>query len=144
MGLFDAFIKEVAGSAGMDSPEQQGMMSSVMDVINSPQVGGLTGLMKNFEKAGLGQVAQSWVGTGANLQATPRQIQQGLGTDLVGSIAQKMGLSPAMASMALSVLLPLIVDKLTPKGQMPPPQQGADLGALLKGLGGLGGLLGGR
>ena len=37
--------------------------------------GGLGGLLQQFQNAGLGHVAQSWVGNGPNQAVTPDQLQ---------------------------------------------------------------------
>lgn len=79
-------------------------------------LGGLAGLVQMFQKNGLGEIVNSWVGTGKNLPISAEQIKQGLGGDLLNQLAGKAGLSPDAASAQLSGLLPDLVDKLTPNG----------------------------
>lgn len=98
-------------------------------------LGGLAGLVEQFSRAGLGDVVNSWVGTGQNLPVSPDQIGQVLGGDTVRGMAGQLGLDPGDLLGQLSQALPQVVDKLTPQGQIP---QG-DIG----GMGDLGGLLGG-
>ena len=61
----------------------------------------------------------SWIGTGQNLPISADQMQHVLGSDQVKELAAKAGMSPDMASNALSQLLPTLVDQLTPSGQVP-------------------------
>ena len=84
---------------------------------NSP--GGLSGMLQSFHDKGLGGLMSSWIGTGQNLPISADQIQHVLGSDQVKELAAKAGISPDMASSALSQLLPTLVDKLTPNGQVP-------------------------
>jgi uncharacterized protein YidB (DUF937 family) len=78
----------------------------------------LAGLVPAFQKNGLGDVVNSWVGTGKNLPVTPDQIKQGLGSDFLSQLASKAGVSPDAASAQLSSLLPDLIDTLTPNGKI--------------------------
>jgi uncharacterized protein YidB (DUF937 family) len=66
---------------------------------------------------------------------TPDALGNALGSDAVAGFARQMGIEPGEALGQLSQMLPQVVDKLTPNGQVP---QG-DLGSLLGSLGGGGG-----
>lgn len=96
-------------------------------------LGGLGGLVQAFERNGLGHVAQSWVGTGQNLPVSPEQLQQVLGSDLIGGLAQQLGLSPQQASSGLADVLPQLVDRLTPQGTLPQGQ--IDIAGIMSALG---------
>ncbi|MFN3823642.1 MAG: YidB family protein [Pseudorhodobacter sp.] len=102
--------------------------------------GGLAGLMAQFQQAGLGDVAQSWVGVGENKPVAPSQIEQAFGQTGLRRIAAKSGVSEAEAPGLLAQILPVLVDQMTPKGA-PPEQAPPNADAL---LGMLGGLLGKR
>lgn len=81
--------------------------------------GGLGSLLEQFRNSGLGQQADSWVGTGQNHSITPEQINSVIGHGKLAEIAQQAGLDPAQLSQLLAQALPTIVDKLTPGGQLP-------------------------
>jgi uncharacterized protein YidB (DUF937 family) len=85
------------------------------------QPGGIAGLADKFAKGGLGEVAQSWIGSGQNIPISASQIQSVLGDSVVQDVAKKMGISPTAASGQLAELLPGIVDHLTPNGVAPEP-----------------------
>lgn len=97
------------------------LAASVLQMINN-QPGGLGGLIQTFQQKGLGELVNSWVSTGQNLPVSADQIQQALGNDKLQEIAQQSGISAESVSSHLSSLLPALVDKLTPDGQV--PQQG--------------------
>jgi uncharacterized protein YidB (DUF937 family) len=92
--------------------------------------GGLGGLVGAFEKAGLGDVAQSWVSKGGNLPISAEQIQAVLGSGPVAQFAEKLGVDPQAAAGHLAQLLPQVVDHLTPEGAIPTGALGALEGLL--------------
>ena len=86
--------------------------------------GGLGGLVGALTQGGLGNVASSWVGTGANLPVSAEQLQSALGGGggsggLLAQLAQSAGLSQGDTASGLAQVLPGLVDKLTPDGQIP-------------------------
>jgi len=89
-----------------------------MQMINS-QPGGLSGLVQQFHDKGMGGLVSSWVGTGQNLPVSADQLEHVLGSEQVKEIAAKAGISPDMVTSHLSQLLPMLIDKMTPNGQMP-------------------------
>ena len=121
MGLFDS----VAGGLGQMLGGQQAqsaagdnpMLQAVLGLMN--QNGGLSGLLGKFQQGGLGELVQSWVGTGANLPISAEQIQQVLGSGVLGDMASKLGMQPDQVAGALSQSLPQAVDAMTPTGQVP-------------------------
>ncbi|MDP3348969.1 MAG: YidB family protein [Hydrogenophaga sp.] len=133
-----------AGGSGGLSPKL--LITMVSTLLNN--AGGLQGLLAKLQSAGLGDAAQSWVGTGANQPVNPAQLGQALGPDLMGMIAAQLGGNQDQASIALADLLPGLIDQLTPQGQVPADNGLGALGALLGGQsnpapGDLMGLLGG-
>lgn len=134
MGLLDGLAGQVLGSlAGTGGGEaQQGGLLAVVGKLIAQQPGGLQGLIGAFERNGLGGLAASWVGTGANLPISAEQLQSALGSQQIGSLAASLGFSPQDASAKLASMLPQVVDKLTPAGAVPDE---ASLGGLLASLG---------
>jgi uncharacterized protein YidB (DUF937 family) len=82
-------------------------------------LGGLGGLLDKLQKGGLGNVANSWVGSGQNQPVAPGQLGPALGSDLIKTLAQRSGLSEEELTKQLSQILPGVVDKLTPAGRLP-------------------------
>jgi uncharacterized protein YidB (DUF937 family) len=114
MGLLDSIL----GSLTQGGSGNQ-LLDAVLSMINNPQTGGLEGLVRRFQERGLGGLADSWVSTGQNLPISPDQITHALGSDQIGSLAEKFGLSSGDLSSKLSQMLPQVVDKLTPNGEIP-------------------------
>ena len=82
-------------------------------------LGGLGGLLDKLQKGGLGNAANSWVGSGPNQPVSPGQLGSALGPDIIKTIAQRSGLSEDEITKQLSQVLPGVVDKLTPQGRVP-------------------------
>ena len=80
---------------------------------------GLNDLLKQFDQAGHGQAAQSWVGHGANQQLSDHDLENALGSDTVNSLAEQAGLSRVELLSGLREHLPEMVNKLTPDGRLP-------------------------
>lgn len=84
--------------------------------------GGLGDLVKQFQTAGKGDAADSWVGTGANKTIPPADLAEVLTPEQTEFLMQKTGLSREDLLAGLSQELPEVVDKLTPQGRLPAPQ----------------------
>ncbi len=112
MGLLDDIANKMAAESA--NP----LASHLMEMIHS-QPGGLSGLLQNFHDKGLGELVTSWVGTGQNLPISADQIQHVLGSEQVQQLAAKLGIPSGVVSSQLAQLLPTVVDKLTPSGEVP-------------------------
>ena len=127
MGLLDSLLGSLSQS-GAGSGSGNALLDTVLKMVNDPAHGGLPGLLQSFQDKGMGGIVDSWVSTGQNMPISPDQLSQGLGSDKLGSLAQSLGMDQGDLSSKLSELLPNVVDKLTPGGQVP---QGNELGDLL-------------
>jgi len=108
MGLLDGVLGGLVG----------GGLAAVVGRLIDDQ-GGVAGLVSKFEKGGLGAIAQSWVGTGANAPVSGDQLHNVLGSDLIQQLAAKAGMSPQDLVHKLSEILPGVIDKMTPGGVIP-------------------------
>ena len=82
------------------------------------QNGGLEGVLGKFRQAGMGVQADSWVSTGPNMDISPDQLQEVLGSGALSDVASKLGMSEEQAGSAMSQVLPELIDQLTPQGQV--------------------------
>jgi uncharacterized protein YidB (DUF937 family) len=116
MGLLDSLENQELGNVlgGSSNPVATGLLQMIQN-----QPGGLQGLVQSFHDKGLGGIASSWVGSGANSPITAEQVHQVLGSDQVKALAAKAGINPDTAGSVIAQLLPTLVDKLTPNGSVP-------------------------
>jgi uncharacterized protein YidB (DUF937 family) len=118
-------LKQKVGALGAAVPGVEGQLKHVLDLVNDPAHGGLTGLVQRFQSQGLGATIQSWIGTGTNQPITPAALQKVLGDQRIQALATKMGISPETVAHQLSAVLPTVIDHLTPTGQLPGVPGGA-------------------
>jgi uncharacterized protein YidB (DUF937 family) len=97
---------------------------------------GLDSLLEQFQRAGFGNEAQSWVGTGRNEPMPPNALESVFGRDGMAEIARHAGVSEQDASRGLSELMPEVIDRVTPDGRAPDENSlVASVDALIKRLG---------
>lgn len=135
MGLLDSVVGALGQSQGGGQPDLLGAVIGMLGQGGGQAggLGGLAGLVAKFQQSGLGDVAASWVGTGENKPIAPDQLGGVLGNDMLSGLAQQMGMNQGDLLGQLSQMLPQVVDKLTPNGQLPSGGLG-DLGGLLGSL----------
>jgi len=95
------------------------LINIAMQLVSNPNSGGLQGLVKLFQDRGLGEQAASWVSTGSNLPISADQIKKVFGGGQLGQIASQLGVSENEAAGGLADMMPKVIDKLTPNGQIP-------------------------
>ncbi|RDV04415.1 YidB family protein [Undibacter mobilis] len=81
--------------------------------------GGLGDLVKQLQQNGLGNAANSWVGTGPNEPVDPSDLAKALGADQLDALTQQTGMSRNELLDGLSQYLPQVVDTMTPQGRVP-------------------------
>lgn len=145
MGLLDSILGSVLGGGQSQNSQNSGqaaLINAVIQMIANKGgggvasslgagggggalggLGGLGGLIGALTQGGLGNVASSWVGTDQNMPVSADQLQSALGGSSGGGIlaqlAQAAGMSHGETASQLSQILPGLVDKLTPDGQVP-------------------------
>lgn len=121
MGILDSAIEMLGGNHLPMMDARTKLMQAALSLLaNNGQAGGLNGLVERFNEAGLGNVIQSWIGSGANVPVTGLQLRQVLDEGQLTQISEETGLSGPEAAVQLSGMLPDLVDKLTPAGHVPP------------------------
>ena len=143
MGLFDSLAKNALGSmlGGSAKMDPAAMLSGLLN-----EAGGLNGMMAQFEKAGLGEIFSSWVGTGTNLPINADQMKAAVGEENLQALAGKVGMQVHTVLPLLSQFLPQIIDKLTPQGHVHDNNpSGSQIQSVLTSVisSGLGGMFGG-
>lgn len=133
--MFDDIVGNLGEKFGLGDKAGPLLQMIVERVKNHP--GGIQGLLNLLQGKGLGEMFQSWVGTGENKPMEQGQVDEVLGEGFAEEAAQKLDLQPDQVKQATAEALPQAVDKLTPGGEIP------DFGGLMdqaKGM--LGGLFG--
>jgi uncharacterized protein YidB (DUF937 family) len=130
MQIVAALLAQRAGGAGAG-----GGLGGLGGIGAAGGLGGLAGLAEQFQRGGLGDVMNSWIGTGQNLPISPDQLGGVLGGDLLGELTRHTGMGQDDLLGQLSQVLPQMVDRATPEGRIPEGGLG-DIGAILERFGG--------
>jgi|1186.fasta_scaffold94917_2 uncharacterized protein YidB (DUF937 family) len=117
MSILDSIMGAVQQHSDVNQEQHSNLVQSALQMFGNHA--GLSGLMNSAESQGLGHLVQSWVSTGPNQPIAPQQLESILGQDRISQLASRAGVPPAIASAALSRILPMVVDKLTPQGKLP-------------------------
>jgi uncharacterized protein YidB (DUF937 family) len=102
--------------------ERQGqdpLMQILSALLSDKDAGGLAGLVQQFQRAGLGEQAQSWIGRGQTMPISVEQLMQVFGRSNMQQMAASAGLDEQDFGGKLAQLLPQAVDQLTPEGEIP-------------------------
>ena len=120
MGLLDGLLGGLMGGtpgSGAGAQQQNPLVLIALQMLQ--QNGGLQGMLSKFQQAGYGAQADSWVSTGQNQPISADALQQVLGHGQLGRIAQQLGVSQGEAAGGLASMLPQMIDRMTPQGQVP-------------------------
>lgn len=130
MGLLDGLLGNVIGSmlggnqaqSPFGDARNQGQGGNLLLQIALSmlqQNGGLEGVLGKFRQGGLAQQADSWVSTGQNMNISADQLQQVFGSSTISDLASQLGMPRDQAGSAMAQMLPDIINRLTPQGQVP-------------------------
>ena len=85
--------------------------------------GVLADILSQFEQAGKGDAAKSWVSRGENIPVTPKDIESTFGSGIIDELASQFGLPRDELLKGLSEAMPEAVDALTPDGRLPTAEE---------------------
>ena len=118
MGMLDGLLgSALGGLLGSGGQAQSPLMRIALQLLQ--QNGGIEGMLDKFRQGGYADQAASWQSTGENLPISGNALQEVLGSGAVGQIAQQLGMSHGDAAGGLAQVLPQLIDKFTPNGQVP-------------------------
>ena len=126
--LVSGAVQSMLGSGTSNDP----LMAIIGSLLSGSGSGGLAKLIQQFQHAGLGEQAQSWVGTGQNMPISLNQLMQVFGADRMQQMAASAGMEQQQFGGRLAEMLPQVVDRLTPEGQLPAGGIDDALGMLAK------------
>lgn len=103
-------------------------------------LGGLAGMLGGLRRQGLAEEVDSWVSTGPNRPVSPDRLASAFDPDEIDAAARQAGTDRGTLMDAVSQMLPEVVDRMTPQGELPRQGAGAggDAGAIDDLLGSMG------
>lgn len=130
MGLFDSLLSSIG--SGQNSAIGNTLLSLLASesgrTNTSDKMGtqspaaisnGLSELVQRFEQGGLGDVIQSWIGSGPNRPIETDKLHQAIGPETVDRLSQNTGMPKGELLPLIAQILPTIVDRLTPNQHVP-------------------------
>lgn len=122
-GLGDVLGGILGGSAGGSGGSSLGgnpMLRMLLPLVASLLMnGGLQKILGRLQQNGVGATGQSWVSTGPNEPVDAAAVKAALDEQELAQIAQQLGVSEDEAAEAVAMVLPDVVDKATPAGELP-------------------------
>ncbi|MFO1035128.1 MAG: YidB family protein [Hyphomicrobiales bacterium] len=121
MANTNSMLKALLGLAVVAGWQNRDKISDFVKNMGSQSgnpAGGLGGLVESFKKAGLGEHADSWVGTGANKPVSTTEVEKGVGGDMLDELAKQTGMSRDDLLKRLQAVLPEMVNQMTPNGRL--------------------------
>jgi uncharacterized protein YidB (DUF937 family) len=116
-------LGKLFGGGSSPSPSESPPPSAPSSVPASPPVGsvlgGLGDLIGKLTAGGAGQHVNSWVGPGENQPIQPGQLGSALGGNILDQLSARTGMSQQELLNQLAVVLPQVINNLTPRGRMP-------------------------
>jgi len=119
-----------AGQPQITQSQLSGLVQGAIAMLNDPRIGGIDGILRRCQQAGLGDVVSSWIGTGQNRPVDPGQLQEAM-PDEITNISRQAGLGSQQGGSVLAQLLPYLIDRLTPNGRVPQQDQMGQLSSQL-------------
>ncbi|MEM7570437.1 MAG: YidB family protein [Pseudomonadota bacterium] len=110
---------------GAQAQSEGAVQSALGSLIGNGESMDLAGLVEKAQQGGLGDLASSWLGDGANAQLTAEQAQSMVDDGDLGNLASALGTDKSSVLNGLKDVLPQLVDK------------GSSGGSLLDSIGGL-------
>lgn len=118
MGLFDSVINEAREKFDLGDKVND-LLSVLITMITAKANGGFGGFLESFNKAGLGDLASSWVNSGANMPISYEQTESVFGEQTLKEMSEETGIDYKTTTSATAFMVPHIVDELTPNGEIP-------------------------
>ena len=118
MGMFDSLLDKLDDLKDDAAGKSRELLGHTLEMLQEKGEG-VKDLVDHFDAKGMGDKVKSWVGKGPNLALTADQVKEALGPEKLQYLALKSKLSVEEVTSRLAHQLPVLVDKLTPDGELP-------------------------
>lgn len=104
-------LDKIGGAQG-----QQGGLDAISQLFGGDD---LKGILARLQRNGMDKQVKSWLGNGKNLPVTGADIKRVVDPAILMSMAKRQGMTPDEMCEHIAMAMPNLVDKATPKGQVP-------------------------
>ena len=81
--------------------------------------GGLNKILSGLQARGSSEKSDSWIGTGPNEPLSASEVEEVISEEELDRLAEQVGASREETASAIADVLPQLVDKVSPDGQLP-------------------------
>jgi outer membrane protein OmpA-like peptidoglycan-associated protein/uncharacterized protein YidB (DUF937 family) len=118
MGTLDAILADAGTQFGLNTAKTSSLLSGLLSMITETP-GGLDAFLDRLRKGGLSDYVSSWLGGSSPRPISSNNLEAAIGRDPIDRLASKAGLSFSTVSSALALMLPNVIQRLTPGGVIP-------------------------
>ncbi len=131
--LAQQFIADTDNDGNIDVTEVIASMSTLLSGTSEGSQSDFSSIVSSLEGSGLSDIAASWLGNGDNMPISSEQVGSLFESDKLESFGTALGLDPGTVQKGLALVVPQLIDQLSPNGQLIDPSN-IDLGDLAAGL----------
>lgn len=118
MSSIETLVDEVARATGLGTNSRRFIAGLAGFIFKQP--GGISGLIGRFERAGLGDVAKSWLSGSPTMRPIePSQVRGVFGDKDLQELGEKTGVGAKAVGPLVATALPMILRTITSGGAMP-------------------------
>src|SRR5262249_6607174 len=92
MGILDSVFAASAVKEVIGQVEAAAVPIVLHEVLGNDSQGGINTILDKLRQAGLGNIVDSWLGPGKNIQITPDQLKAVLSNDQVRQLCARFGI----------------------------------------------------
>ena len=111
--------------------DNAGGMMEALSGLTSGEGLDLGGIMEKMKESGLGDQLESFLGDGENQELSADQVKSAFGEEGLANVANKLGVDTESAASQLKDILPGLLDKASPGGNLMESLTGGGAGGLL-------------
>lgn len=110
LGAFDSVPGGIPTKAGR-------LLPALLDQMRA-HPGGIAGFLSALRQGGLGDAVSSWLGSGPNKAVSTEELRRAMEPGTLQAITSQSGEGEDGVLQGLATLLPLVIDKLSPEGEL--------------------------
>ncbi len=100
-----------------------GLLASLLPMLGAFLAsGGLNKILSGLQARGLSAKSDSWIGLGPNEALSASEVEDVISEEELTRLAEQVGASKEETAAAIADVLPQLVDRVSPAGELPPEE----------------------
>ena len=122
MAMFDSALKDARARFDLGAKADR-LLAALLALMTDKNRGGFAGFLDRCSAAGIVDETSSWISSGANASISNQQTEAALGPVTLDDISKQTGLDYQTTVSACALMLPHVVNELTPDGAAPSDEE---------------------